>query len=912
MNKKLAAMLVSGVMAISSIGFVPAKVNAADEYLIRDKWGFCTTQNYAESEHFVIFYGNNDTTGYVNDSFLKKNLEYYEKYWHCYGEYLGMENMNVDIYGKSQQKYKTNVYLTYTGLPRTEFKEGWAFMSSEDGYGIEIISPEAMLDDMTTSHEFGHVITMQQKAWVDSGITGAWWEPLANWFREMYLDSDYNTGKKKTEFFEPYLRNLSLTLPHGRNYYQTWPFLSYISYNPDNIPGLGIDCVKRIISEAKMEEYPLDTLTRLFGIDAQTILGHYAKRMATLDIGPKELYRSELKSLLSNSPHFWNLIYTVPDYIDGRYISPEEEAPMQGGLNIIPLNITGESISVSLNGLSNDSNAGWQACIVTEDASGNASYSELFGDGGSASISTSGAVKAYITVVGAPKTFNRCNAFHKENDSPYKTGDERRRYPYEFTLEGAEVQQSGGFTKTAWGHAHSNGGGWVSMTARVADSVYVGPDAMVLGNAVLSGNVRVEDHAVVANSVTASDNVVISGHAIVNGGGWVYDNGWYEGSVKLSGNAQIGDSAVVYNSCTVSGNAKVLQKAYLSEGTTVKDNVVVKGMAAPTGRSTYSGTAILDGDYTNNENKQSGIGYGWLDDYGWVNAQEGLTSGYDFLNKSDVWASDNNASTSVLIKNAQWQAERTSASGVLSFDGDNDYALIDSSAVRSKNLQISFAVLPKGGKTQQEVFHFGDDKAYMSFTPKNNDGKAEFTITDGTDTQVLTSPSLPEGQWSKVTVLIMDGYAVLYVNSQPVDTQEARLDPVMVLSASENDTCYLGKGIIAEDFNGAVDYINFSYKTIGEPGTVYSGSEEAEKEPEQPTEPVTEPETEPVTEPVPQKIIGDVNADKQLSAADVVMLSKWLIKEGGLTDPDAADADYNDMINVIDLLIIKRSVISQL
>jgi carbonic anhydrase/acetyltransferase-like protein (isoleucine patch superfamily) len=446
----------------------------------------------------------------------------------------------------------------------------------------------------------------------------------------------------------------------------------------------------------------------------------------------------------------------------------------------------------------------------------------------------------------------------------------------------------------------------------------------VLGNAVLSGNVRVEDHAVVANSVTASDNVVISGHAIVNGGGWVYDNGWYEGSVKLSGNAQIGDSAVVYNSCTVSGNAKVLQKAYLSEGTTVKDNVVVKGMAAPTGRSTYSGTAILDGDYTNNENKQSGIGYGWLDDYGWVNAQEGLTSGYDFSNQSDVWASDNNASTSVLTKNAQWQAERTSASGVLSFDGDNDYALIDSSAVRSKNLQISFAVLPKGGKTQQEVFHFGDDKAYMSFTPKNNDGKAEFTITDGTDTQVLTSPSLPEGQWSKVTVLIMDGYAVLYVNSQPVDTQEARFDPVMVLSASENDTCYLGKGIIGEDFKGAVDYINFSYKTIGEPGTVYSGSEEAEKEPEQPTEPVTEPitepvtelttvpETEPVTEPVPQKIIGDVNADKQLSAADVVMLSRWLIKEGELTDPDAADADFNDMINVIDLLIIKKSVISQL
>ena len=111
-------------------------------------------------------------------------------------------------------------------------------MSAEDGYGIEIISPEAMLDDLTVAHEFGHVVTMQQKAWVDQEITGAWWEPLANWFREMYLDSDYYPGNTKTAWFEPYLRNLSLTLPHGRNYYEVWPFLMYISYNPDDLPGL--------------------------------------------------------------------------------------------------------------------------------------------------------------------------------------------------------------------------------------------------------------------------------------------------------------------------------------------------------------------------------------------------------------------------------------------------------------------------------------------------------------------------------------------------------------------------------------------------------------------------------------------------------------------------------------------------
>lgn len=884
MLKRTISALLSGVIAVSNINSLQINTDAADEYLIRDKWGFCTTQNYVESEHFVIFYGNNDTTGVVNDTFLKRNLENYENFWHCYGEYLGMENMNVDIYGKSSQKYKTNVYLTYTGLPRTEFAEGWAFMSSEDGYGIEIISPNAMLDDMTTAHEFGHVVTMQQKAWVDSGITGAWWEPLANWFREMYLESEYYKGEKKTEFFEPYLRNLSLTLPHGRNYYETWPFLAYISYNPDNLPGLGVNCVKRMISEAKMEEYPLDTLTRLFGTDAQTILGHYAKRMATLDIGPKELYRSRLQELLKNYPHFWNLIYTVPDYIDGKYVCPEEEAPMQGGINIIPLEITGDTISVSFTGISNDSNAGWQACIVTEDKNGNTSYSSLFGDGESATVKTNGAVKAYITVAGTPESFNRSNAFHKENVSSYKTGDERRRYPYEFTLEGANVQQSGGFTKTAWGHAHSNGGGWVASTAKVDDSVYVGPDAMVLGNAVLTGNVRVEDRAVIANRVTASDNVVISGHAVVNGGGWVYDNGWKEGSVTLSGNAIISDSAVVFNSCTVSDNAKVLQKAYLAEGTTVKDNAVVKGMAAPTGSSVYSGTAILDGDYANNENKQSGIGYGWLDDYGWVQQKDGAIAGYDFSDKSEKWATDTNAATSALIKGALWQNERTSALGVLSFDGVDDYAVIDSSAVNSRDIQISFAVLPKGNKINQEVFHFGDSNAYINFTPKNQDNEAVFTVIDGKNAFNLTAPALPYDEWSKVTVSLINGYGALLVNGKTVAVQAVDIDSADVLSASKDDICYLGKGITGENFKGAVDYINFNYKSVAEPDTVYSGKEE------------------------PENVAGDVNMDGLCNVADLVLMQKWIIDvpDTKLADWKAGDLNNDDTLNSYDLAMMRK------
>ena len=97
-----------------------------------------------------------------------------------------------------------------------------------------------------------------------------------------------------------------------------------MSYNPDNLSGLSIDSVKRLISEAQPGEYPFDTITRLFGTDAQDVLGHYAKRMATFNFGARDAYRSQFQSKLSQSPFFWNLFYTVlEDNGDGWLQSPD-------------------------------------------------------------------------------------------------------------------------------------------------------------------------------------------------------------------------------------------------------------------------------------------------------------------------------------------------------------------------------------------------------------------------------------------------------------------------------------------------------------------------------------------------------------------------------------------------------------
>lgn len=66
-------------------------------------------------------------------------------------------------------------------------------------------------------------------------------------------------------------------------------------------------------------------------------------------------------------------------------------------------------------------------------------------------------------------------------------------------------------------HQHSNGGGWVANTAKVDKSVYVGPHALVYGQAELTGKVRVEGTAQVSGKAQLSGNAVVAGNAWVDG-----------------------------------------------------------------------------------------------------------------------------------------------------------------------------------------------------------------------------------------------------------------------------------------------------------------------------------------------------------------------------------------------------------
>ena len=54
-----------------------------------------------------------------------------------------------------------------------------------------------------------------------------------------------------------------------------------------------------------------------------------------------------------------------------------------------------------------------------------------------------------------------------------------------------------------------------------------------------------------------------------------------------------------------------------------------------------------------------------------------------------------------------------------------------------------------------------------------------------------------------------------------------------------------------------------------------------------------------------EETTGDVNADGSFTIADVVTFQKWFLNAGDLTDWKAGDFDDNDVLNVIDLCLMK-------
>ncbi len=408
--------------------------------------------NRATSEHFQIVWGN---SGNITQEFVNGNLKNLEAIRECYIKELGIPDPGISIHkAYADTKRKTNLYIANTGLKNYNTGDWNAHMGSDaKGMGFMVICPEGMRVDppsTVTAHEYGHVIHYHLKSWIDQTITGPWWESVANWFSERYMASDYYSynGKNyspQSEYFPGFYENLSNCHPNINDYYQYWPFLQYLEENPDNLPGLGKGFIVKMIQQANKNEYPFDNIARVANLPMKTILGNFAKRMATQDfLNPNNypadkynkllnIYRTRFKSQISNAKTREKVLTTLNKSSDsGWWNVPDSHAPMQSGINIIPvtaslysIDMTGtKTITADFQALSSQRTDGdFQLCLVAVDKAGKTAYSPLWSTGQGSITINQNTETLYLVVTAVPKTMIPTSAFDETSGSQV-------RFPY--------------------------------------------------------------------------------------------------------------------------------------------------------------------------------------------------------------------------------------------------------------------------------------------------------------------------------------------------------------------------------------------------------------------------------------------------------------------------------------------------
>jgi hypothetical protein len=304
--------------------------------------------------------------------------------------------------------YKTNIFsdpaLNAGGLTYWD-------MNAKLSY-IHILA--AQIDDpRTTVHEYGHAITMSEYNWIDQKRTGYWWETIANWVAYSFLTSPYCDSARTKFNVQPAttiidqmhtlqtVYGISYTpICNDQNYYQAWPFFTYLTNNPDSYPGIGKMVVADLMRKYMIgsNETPLHTLERLASpIKVQTILGRYWARMAYFDIGMPVGQKDFL-----SSRNTLNFAANWDSSGSGTYTVKANRQPEYGGANITPLTVSGSGdVSVMITNLGNGlSESNFTATLSIRASDGSVRYVDLPNGSGQATVASG--EEASLVVVNTP------------------------------------------------------------------------------------------------------------------------------------------------------------------------------------------------------------------------------------------------------------------------------------------------------------------------------------------------------------------------------------------------------------------------------------------------------------------------------------------------------------------------------
>ena len=228
----------------------------------------------------------------------------------------------------------------------------------------------------------------------------------------------------------------------------------------------------------------------------------------------------------------------------------------------------------------------WRGMFVAVESDGSPRYSDVFTTAAQGYFEVLGSdQELYLVVAATPATIMEIGIFGNDPLTDYR-GPAKDRFPYQVKLGGTAPKASIWHDPTPDSDGpHSNGGGFVAGTARVDSSVYVGPNARVLGHARVRGSARIED------------NAIVSGYAIIDSG------------AKVRGNARVGDFAHLRHDAIVEGEARVIEHAWINSNIVISDFAICKGNAYISGP--VHGTGIVDGNYIKGNDVDKGYWFNW-------------------------------------------------------------------------------------------------------------------------------------------------------------------------------------------------------------------------------------------------------------------------------------------------------------
>ncbi|KAI0421490.1 hypothetical protein F5X98DRAFT_245523 [Xylaria grammica] len=366
---------------------------------------------YTDSAHFRIY----GATG----SQATSSLQMLEGAYDCFIGTLGWRSSGLSYNTDNDDGpfYKVNVYSVAelpgaAGVMHSDYATGLAWLEVQQNY---IAIPGVVV------HEWGHGITYTERYWVDQGRTGAWWETVANWIADTYKTSSLCASARSAHGQSATATEINLQKVIGDsfqvlvdgsansgNYYEAWPFLTYITANPDSFAGLGQTAVREMIRQYSKgsNETPLHSLDRIATANtAQQIVARYWARMAYADIGhatAKDVFLQQRSSI-----NYANL----DAQSTGTYKVKSARQPKYLGANIIPLKTSG---SVTVTAQVTASKAFIATLAVRNTSSGATRYVDLANGSGSAAVSSS--EEASLVVVNTPAALIQYDPFSLSSD----------------------------------------------------------------------------------------------------------------------------------------------------------------------------------------------------------------------------------------------------------------------------------------------------------------------------------------------------------------------------------------------------------------------------------------------------------------------------------------------------------------